>query len=468
MVSKRLVVGLLATAFLFAVVARLAPTGVTADTTAGTTGSTTASVPQSVSMYLPLVTNHNYNTGNFLCRLGVIAGVSSLSAYAGDMPPSYQQRMTARSQPSQTRSSLAAYADLLGNLRMGMYANFRTAQSPEHPYGMRFVQTVDVKQYKSGHVLYGYEIPYEQPYSYRISPTPAEIQTIASNNPGSIWLVGNEIERRDWLSSDGVSVGGQDEILPEVYAWAYHEIYQAIKAADPTALVANGSVIVPSPLRLQYLDRVWAEYQTKYGTTMPVDVWNIHLYFAPEKRYYWGIEIPAGIDNVDVGMFYFGKDDPRNVRVNKDFTYGPGLITAFRQWMKNKGQQNKPLIITEFGVSMPDWVDPGQFTPEAVRDSYMYPALNYVLNQTDASLGYPPDGYRLVQSSFWWSLDYDAGTYTGGEFLQAFNSNLLWSGIGAPTNAPHLKGLTTVGNYWVSYVSKLPMAANPPGLGCNW
>ncbi len=68
------------------------------------------------------------------------------------------------------------------------------------------------------------------------------------------WLIGNEMDRVDF-GSDYCS--RQDEILPELYAQAYHEIYYAIKSADQTAQVAIGGMAEFTPLRSQYLERVW-------------------------------------------------------------------------------------------------------------------------------------------------------------------------------------------------------------------
>ena len=351
-------------------------------------------------------------------------------------------------------------AEDLTDLRAGWYFSWSTLMSPPKLNGISFAQSVAVKQWKwdDGLVSCSADAPYAVPYTYTVSPPVSRIKEIAAANPGSLWLLGNEIERRDWPSSGG-GCAGQNEILPEVYAWAYHEIYVAIKEADPTARVANGSIIVPTPLRLQYMTRMWDEYLRRYQVPMPVDVWHIHVYLGPEKRNDWGIDVPAGTD-ADVGMFYFGGDWRKRVLVNKDFSYIPGLVRDFRAWMKERGQQNKPLIISEFGVSMPDWVMEGEFTPEKVRDEYMYPGLSYMLNAADPNLGCPADEYRLVQSVWWWSLDGDGGNYDGGSFFQYFNGNLLWSGLGAPTHSPNPMGASQLGNYWISYISALTEQVN--------
>ena len=47
---------------------------------------------------------------------------------------------------------------------------------------------------------------------------------------------------------------------------AYHELYTLIKGADPTARLAIGGVIQATPLRLEYLTKVWNEYRAAVRT----------------------------------------------------------------------------------------------------------------------------------------------------------------------------------------------------------
>jgi len=128
--------------------------------------------------------------------------------------------------------------------------------------------------------------PYAEPHSYQVKPSLTDIGAVAQAQPGALWLVGNEIDRRDWYR------GGQDEMLPELYATAYHDIYTAIKAADPTAQVAIGGLIQATPLRLAWLDRMWESYTQQYGTDMPVDVWNVHNFVLREVFQNYGANIP--------------------------------------------------------------------------------------------------------------------------------------------------------------------------------
>jgi len=374
---------------------------------------------------------------------------------------------------AQVRRGLTNYDSYgIASMRFGWYVNFGVTANPSTPYGMEYVPTVRVKQDKlasDGSITNCRVGPYyKTPYSYTVSPSVSQIQSIASSHPGMTWLIGNEIERVDWGS--GSSCSRQDEILPELYAQAYHDLYSAIKSADPTAQVAIGGMVEFTDLRRQYLERVWNEYQARYGTTMPVDIWNIHLYALQEVKDDWGAGIPAGFSETS-GVIYTILD-------NKDFTKAWPQIVSLRTWMKDHGQRNKPLIITEYGVNMPAWVEcpayPNTtgcpFTPEQVRDSFMYPSFNAFLNQTDANIGYPADGNRLVQRWNWFSVDYDDGKcedYSGvSYFNEYFGGSLFNSGLGPsspPTNCSFpAQGISSLGNYWKQYVQNLPVGSTKP------
>ena len=327
-----------------------------------------------------------------------------------------------------TRRPIDQYdSDELARLRAGLYMNWGTSAAQPQPNGIEYVQTVHVKQWKwkDGQRVYAdFEAPYEIPYTYTISPRGGTLETIAQARPGSLWLIGNEIERRDWQTSSG-GTSHQDEILPEMYAQAYHEAYTTIKGADPTAQVAIGGVIQATPLRLEYLNRIWDEYYRLYGQPIPVDWWNVHAFVLQEKRGDWGADIPAGIA-VTEGILYTMND-------NKDWSKAAELIRAFRQWMKERGQQNKPLIVSEYSVNMP-W-----FSAEVVRDEFMYPSFEFFLNEKDLNLGYPADEYRLVQRWIWYSLDDDSGNFNGFLFYSGHFENPM--------------GLAPLGQYWETYVS---------------
>ncbi len=295
-------------------------------------------------------------------------------------------------------------------LAAGWYVNFGVGMSPARPLGMEYVQTVRLHQLTTcwpQRTRDRNACPYVTPYTHTlVSPsTREEIVTIAQANPGSLWLVGNEMDRRDWEG------GGQDEMLPEVYAQAYHEFYNLIKGADPTAQVAIGGVIQATPARLEYLTKIWDEYQSRYGAAMPVDVWNVHNFIFKEKCNDFGADVPPGYDGC-YGTVY-ADTDHNNMQIFDQ------QIRAFRQWMKDRGQQNKPLIVSEYGIV---YFHVGMNDPDLVED-FMLDTFDYFMDTKDYSLGHPADEYRLVQRWAWYSLDDSRGVYNDYAYL--FNQSTL-------------------------------------------
>jgi hypothetical protein len=118
--------------------------------------------------------------------------------------------------------------------------------------------------------------------SYSIGPPLNEggLGAAIARQPGALWMVGNEPDRGPNVPTDTNRV--QDDSYPQIYARMYHDTYEFIKAHDRTAQVAVAGLVEVTPGRLQYLDIVWDTYLSLYGTPMPVDVWNMHLYVLPE------------------------------------------------------------------------------------------------------------------------------------------------------------------------------------------
>jgi len=206
------------------------------------------------------------------------------------------------------------------------------------------------------------------------------LQEIAAQSPGRLWLVVNEPD-----------VIWQNNSTPEQYARLYHDVYEALKEADPTCQVANGGISQVTPLRLRYLDEVMAVYEQSYGEPIPVDVWNIHLAILREERGTWGVDIPPGMPD-DVGMLYEIED-------NGDVELLKSQVVAFRRWMAERGLRSKPLIVTEFSILMP----PEYGFPLEHVQSFMLAAFDFLMTASDEELGYPPDGNRLVQRWAWYS-----------------------------------------------------------------
>lgn len=135
------------------------------------------------------------------------------------------------------------------------------------------------------------------------------IATTAHLYNGTLWLIGNEIDLPDrtWPPSMITptpyatyvpTAENQDGIVPESYAEAYRFLYDSIKAYDPTALVAPGSVVQWTPMREEYYNRILRAYQAMYGTQMPVDYWSVHAYTRNEIAWYPGCGAQCGPYNV--------------------------------------------------------------------------------------------------------------------------------------------------------------------------
>jgi hypothetical protein len=216
--------------------------------------------------------------------------------------------------------------------------------------------------------------------SGRLYPPTGVLRELAAQNPGLTWLIGNEPDVR-W----------QDNTTPEMYAIAYHRAYTAIKAGDPTAQVAVAGLSQITPLRLTYLTRMWDFYQKLYGVAMPVDVWNMHAFVLREERVAWGVNIPPGFEIEPRGRLWEVEDHDNLSLIEEQ-------IRAMRGWMVERGQQDKPLWITEYGILMPEEYG---FDAERVI-SFMLGSFELFLNLRDDQLGYPADDHRLVQRWNWY------------------------------------------------------------------
>lgn len=243
----------------------------------------------------------------------------------------------------------------------GWWLNWRVEGDPPQTAGSRFAQMVRFN-------------------GDAFKPDEATLIAVARAHPGSLWLMGNEPD-----------VIWQDNATPEQYAATYGSLYAVIKEADPTALIAIGGVSQPTPMRMAYLDRVLAAYRSQFGAEMPVDVWNVHAFILREERDSWGVGIPPGLAD-DAGQLY-------EIADHADMTIFRRQITDFRRWMAERGQRDKPLVVSEYGILMPESYG---FPPDLVS-GFMADTFDYFLTATDPALGYPVDDNRLVQAFCWYS-----------------------------------------------------------------
>jgi len=309
----------------------------------------------------------------------------------------------------------AAQLSWLPTWRAGWTLDFGS-HAPARDVVAEFAQVIQVNQNKNGCTYLD---------SYHTSPALTEdgLGAVIRAAPGSLWLVGNEPDRGP--SPGGCLQGAQDDTYPEVYARAYHDTYTFIKQRDPGARVANAALVEVTPGRLQYLDKVWAEYTRLYGGPMPVDVWNTHLYILPEAL---PNGQPSGIANIavgtDPGLAIRESGGDRNrcgdplvycFAEHDDMANFAQQVVAMRTWMKNHGQRNKPLIISEYSLLYPYEINPAGcwvpdeygncFTPQRVS-TFMRNSFNYLEGAVDPALGYPLDGNRLVQRWMWFPANY--------------------------------------------------------------
>lgn len=301
-------------------------------------------------------------------------------------------------------------------IEAGWYGDWFSRRYPPHPNGMDYLPLVPLG-------------------AASWPPNWSLLSEQARLNPGQTWIIGNESEGY-W----------QERLTPALYAERFHQVCSFLKTEDPTALCAITGVILPSPLRLQWLDLVLQEYQTRYGVPMPVDVWNMHAQmvqevscaYAPERCY--GAEIPTGITATE-GMTMSLAD-------NASVDLFIQLLRGMRTWMQQRGFQDKPLIISEYGVLYPsDYLSDTVEMGDLVVASFMTRTFEYMLYTTDQQIGMPADGYRLAQRWMWYTLNDQPYNF---ETSQGFNGGLFdWQ------NKTYPGALTYFGQVFRNYVVPL-------------
>jgi hypothetical protein len=301
----------------------------------------------------------------------------------------------------------------LDDLKMGWYGNFAVNFLETVSPNIEYVPTIRLKQARDETT--GSRLP-----DYIVSPPLTDeangLGTSVQQHPGRMWLVGNEVDRIAW----------QDDVMPDVYAMAYHDIYHFIKDRDPSAQIAISGLVQVTPGRLQYLDIVWNTYLDLYGTSMPVDVWNMHVYILPEAKLENGVRVPSSLAHIALGTdinlaklesggmpSQCANNDVYCFAEHDDLDIFAQQVVAMRQWMKAHGQQQKPLIITEYSQLYP-YIPEGNgcflmdewgncFTKTRVTQ-FMQGTLAYLENSKDPALGYHVDDDRLVQRWLWYTI----------------------------------------------------------------
>jgi hypothetical protein len=156
-------------------------------------------------------------------------------------------------------------------------------------------------------------------------PSPERVQEIVQQAPGSVWYIVGEPNRRAGY-------------WPTQIVTQLHDLYTAIKEADPTARITSPSVLnwdfICNGCRALFQSgHSWVEafrstYLDLYGEEPPVDIWAIDIY-------------PLDWDN----------------RPTVDHQLAIDQLNGLRQYLDSNGQQDKPIWITELGLhwGWDDW-----------------------------------------------------------------------------------------------------------------
>ena len=343
--------------------------------------------------------------------------------------------------------------NFIQDLGVGWALNFNVNFNQNLPEWVEYTPMLRFKPEKNedGERTGNYILKYQQ-----LTDDPDGLGPIVRDNPGSLWIIGNEVDR----------VYAQDDLMPETYAKAYHDAYHFIKERDPSAQIAVSGLVQVTPGRLQYLDLVWDSYREQYGTTMPVDVWNMHIYILAE-RFPDGRPAEANIalgTDPDLAIWGSGlvpsacaRDDVYCYAEHDDMDVFAQQVIWMRQWMKAKGQQDKPLILSEYSLLFDYEIDPPDscflmdefgecFTPERVAQ-FVTDSFAYLETATDQNIGFPADNNRLVQQWLWFTVNWEG---------RNFSSDLLEDGYTATDYTLRLPG-----ERFVSEVNSLrPFSAN--------
>jgi hypothetical protein len=350
-----------------------------------------------------------------LALLSLVAGLVVFdlaeSAQEPNVAAPFRSLSTEEAPPPLCRFGVNATDDIgvydTSPLRLGWYVNFHASAAAGGPAGANFVPIIRLEQ--------------TGPNSYEYTPNGGALLDAIAANPSADWLIGNEPDRRFY----------QDSLEPHLYAAAYHELYTLIKDADADARVFAGTIVQPTPLRLQYLDLVLESYRETFDEPMPVDGWSIHNFILNEVSCAYddtnctGAEVPPGIDAPYGEILTIEDHDRMDLFVER--------IRRFRQWMADRGYHGLPLYNSEYGILIP-YPHLGNFPPARVN-AFMDDTFDYMMGATDPLLGDPEDEFRLIQKWSWYS-----------------NSDTSFNGW---LFDPQSKALTGMGQNYAAYVSPL-------------
>jgi hypothetical protein len=173
-----------------------------------------------------------------------------------------------------------------------------------------------------------------------------------------------------------------------------------------------------------------------------IDFYPIHDYILTEAALFdangkqinfWGAGLPVGFDAATWPAPELIHPEWGETWKTFDINIFKTRLVAFRQWMKDQGEQNKPLWITEFGVLFPSQGNASLYTSDQDAANYMAQTYDLMLGYKDPAIGFAADDNRLVQKWTWYSLN-DTVTRFGGSLYN-----------------PATRRLTPVGEKFFSY-----------------
>ncbi len=369
-----------------------------------------------------------------------LAFTAPTAAIAADPPPGYDHTvylpMVLRGAETLCRfgvtyrplPDVTIDAALLKNLRVGAFLDWGPTNKYSLPGGVEFIHVIPV----GGDAA-------------RFTDTLAYVPNAVRANQSDYWIVGNEPDT-SYYDQGGHQ---QDNLLAETYAERFYQVAKLIRQNDSNAKIGFGSLVQPTPIRLRYLDRAWNYLKARAGSQQAasslIDIWTTHNFILNEQPGEWGTGVPPG----------FESDYSDRIRItNLADTYSTAIfeqrIRALRNWMKERGEQNKALWVTEYGSLLPPIDKPGctPYDPscdyanvsDATTANFMITTFDFMRTASDPSLGMPGDKNLLVQRWFWYSIADHRYTF-GGSLYDPDNSMTL----------------TGVGTAFVNYTNSLPI-----------
>ncbi len=250
------------------------------------------------------------------------------------------------------------------------------------------------------------------------------------NSPGSFWIIGNEPDSE---------VTYQDHISAETYGERFFELATIIRRQDPKARIGFGPIIQPTPIRLYYLTLAMNKLAELAGSPYQahslIDFYPIHSFILNEADLYgpdgnavsWGAGVPIGYNPATWPAPELIRTDLGESYKTYDINIFKSRVINFRKWMKDQGEQNKPLWITEFGSLFPSQGNPYLYASDSDTANFMVQTFDFMLGYKDPNLGFREDDSRLVQKWTWYSLN-DSRNRFGGSLIDPETNKITYVG----------------------------------------